>query len=145
LGLKGSPVFWMRLCAVLTLALVVVSWNLAVRTCYPIEWDRVWFGMSGSEVWKLCGQPTISSGGMKPDYWEKPFLFGKWQFNVYCGDVLGGQPAPVSDISLNYELPPWPRIKIKYSATAPHILDHEAYDRAFGFRDNATAAPRNPQ
>ena len=99
-SLKGSPVFWMRLCAVLTIILVVVGWNLAVRTCYPQEWDRVWYGMSGSEVWRLSGKPTISSGGMKPDYWERPFLFGKWQFNVYCGDVLSGGVAPAKSDTL---------------------------------------------
>lgn len=125
------PAWGAWLCAVLALALTMVSWNLAVRTCYPKEWDYVWYGMSGAEVWKLCGEPTMSSGGMKPDYWEKPFLFGQWKFHVYCGDVLGKQPSPVSDINLSYELFLL-RVRLKFSATAPHIVDRQAYARAFG-------------
>lgn len=74
---------------------------------------------------------------MKPDYWERQFLLGTWHFYVYCGDILGKDPAPVSSIALYYEQPPFPRIHIKYSATPVHIVDHDAYERAFGFQRGA--------
>lgn len=136
--LIDSPKFWRRLCVLLALVLAIVGWNLAIRTCYPKEWDRIYYGMSGAEVWKLCGEPTVSSGGMKPDYWEKPFLIGTWKIHIFCGDVIDGKTSPVSSIQLYYETV-FSKTHIKSSATPIHIVDHNAYARAFGIAaSNAT-------
>lgn len=45
-----TAIFWKRLCVALLLTLIAVGWSLAVRTCYPKEWDLVWYGMDGADV-----------------------------------------------------------------------------------------------
>lgn len=96
------------------------------------------YGMHGAEVWFLCGKPTESSG-MKPDHWTKQFLFGQWEFRVNCGDVLGGAPGPVIDISLYYESFFTGKAWLKMYSPVTHIVDYQAFERAFGFRSaNAT-------
>lgn len=139
----ASPTaFWRRLSWALVVALVVLGWNLYVRVGYPKEWDRVRYGMLGTEVWSVCGAPTISSGGMKPDYWTKPFLFGQWEFHVDCGDVLGGQPEPVDHIELYYETFVTGKTWIKKYSPHTYIKDFQAYRAAFGFKPdgNSTAS-----
>ena len=136
-----SITFWRRTSYILALALAVTGWNLHIRSGYPKEWDQVRYGMHGAEVWSICGKPTESSG-MKPDHWTKPFLFGRWEFRVNCGDIQGGYPSPVTDISLYYESFLTGKTWIKKYSPAAYIVDHEAYEQAFGFGDNATAAPR---
>ncbi|MBI5518921.1 MAG: hypothetical protein HY916_02550 [Desulfovibrio sp.] len=136
--------FWRRLSLVLTLALSITGWNLYIRTGYPKEWDEVRYGMHGAEVWFLCGKPTESSG-MKPDQWVRPFLFGRWEFRVNCGDVQEGHPAPVTDISLYYESFLTGKTWIKKYSPFVYIVDHQAYERAFGFHYHAKAEPEKKQ
>lgn len=138
-----SHVFWRRLCYIITLMLVVVGWNLYIRTGYPKEWDKVRYGMYGTEVWDICGAPSISSSGMKSDYWTKPFLFGQWEFSVNCGDVLGGEPEPVTDIALYYESFVTGKVWIKKYSPHIYIKDFRAYRRAFGFQMDSNSTGGN--
>jgi len=139
-----SPAFWRRLTYALALALAITGWSLYVRTGYPKEWDQVRYGMHGAEVWFLCGKPTSSSGGMKADHWSKPFLFGQWEFKVNCGDVYGGDPGPVTDITLYFETFITGKTWIKKYSPELYIVDYQAYKRAFGFHDEPRGGPEPP-
>ena len=135
-----SPTVWRKLSYVLALVLVVTGWNLYIRTGYPKEWDQVRYGMHGTEVWFICGKPTYSSG-MKADFWSKPFLYGHWAFRVNCGDIRGGKPGVVTDITLYFEMFPFGNTWIKYYSPEVYIVDYQAYKRAFGFQDETEGAP----
>lgn len=136
-----SKTFWRWLAYALALSLIITGWNLYMRTGYPKEWDRVRYGMHGAEVWFICGQPTISSGGMKADFWAKPFLFGQWELWVYCGDILGHKPSIVTDIRLYYESLLTGKVWIKSYSPHVHIVDRDAFERAFGFHPEPEGAP----
>jgi len=140
--MKYMAASWRNISFLLALALAITGFNLYIRTGYPTEWDRVRYGMHAAEVWSLCGKPNTSSGGMSPDYWESALFPGRWEFLVNCGDVDGGRPFVVTDISLCYESVLTGRVPIKGYSPELYIIDAQAFAAAFGFHDNATATPR---
>lgn len=125
-----SPTFWRRFSYILVLLLLVVLVHLHLRTGYPSEWNKVQIGMAASQVRVICGRPTYSSG-MKPDMWEAPFLWGKWVFQVSCGDYAEGRPDVVYSMVLyfDHDVASWHTI---LRSDYPPIQDYAAFMRAFG-------------
>ncbi len=145
-----SLAFWRRLSYVLATVLIVTGWSLYIRIGYPKEWDMVRYGMQGAKVWSLCGKPTISSGGLKPDYWVRPLLLGQWELRVHCGDVAGEGPALVVGKSIVYVWPFGAETVIRPDLIQVPLKSYEAFAQAFGAlnglgEDKSTAPPASSE
>lgn len=89
----------------------------------------------GGEVWALCGEPDVGgSTSMKHDAWVKNAFLGHWELRVICGDVAAGEPTAVTHIELFFESLWGGETWIKGYSPFTRIVDHKAYQRAFGFR-----------
>ncbi len=71
---------------------------------------------------------------MKHDAWVKNAFLGHWELRVICGDVAAGEPTAVTHIELFFESLWGGETWIKGYSPFTRIVDHKAYQRAFGFR-----------
>ena len=129
-----STTTWRRLCYILSICIAIMLLNYHFHNGYPQGWEKVQLGMTPAEVETFCGVPSYQSG-MKPDIWERSFLWGKWVLQVDCGDYSEGGPDVVYRISLVYDHD-IAGLKMRIRSEQPSIKDYAAFIRAFGFEPN---------
>jgi len=130
-----SATVWRRLSYVLMLILLITLVRLHLRTGYPKEWNNVQVGMAASQVNAICGKPTYDSGGMKPNRWEVPFLWGKWVMQVSGGDYENGDPDIVYSVAIYFDHN-ISNARSNIHIVEPPIRDYRAFIRAFGIEPN---------
>jgi len=116
----------------LALTLLVALLQLHLRTGYPKQWDAVQVGMTISQVRSICGPPRYNNAGMKPDLWQAPFLFGRWQLDVSHAEIEQGPQAVTTTKEITYRLNGSQYPLLVLHRTLPPVQDWEAYYRAFG-------------
>lgn len=123
---------WKIFCFMLSLVIVLLLVQLHMLTGYPTAWDKVQVGMTISHVRTLCGDPTYSSEGMKPDTWEKTLLVGKWVLKVGHDEIGQGPQSIVGSKEVLFVCEALAfRMKVN-PMTRPPVQDWESFYKAFG-------------
>lgn len=121
---------WRCLTLALGLLLLVTIALLRIHTGYPAVWNNVQAGMTITQVRILCGSPTYS-GGMHPETWEVPFLWGRWVLRVGHSEETQGPEALVSTVDVYFEHVLVDAI-VRHHSIRPPVVDYAIYYKAFG-------------
>jgi hypothetical protein len=126
-----STQFWRWLSCVLTICLALALVRLHLLSGYPQTWNNAQPGMTISQVRASCGPPDYSSG-MKPDRWEKPFLWGAWVLEVGHDEFTQGPQAIVSNTSVYFDHHVFGWVTPHHRCWPAPTTDREAWYKAFG-------------
>ncbi len=103
---------------------------LAMHTGYPQQWNDVQAGMTIERVRAICG-PATYDGGMHPESWEKPLLFGTWVLSVGHSEETQGSNALVSHVQVYFEVPLLDLFVMHHEINPP-LTNYALYYKAFG-------------
>lgn len=129
--MKLSATTWRRSSYVLMLCVVALLVRTLLFTGYPREWNSVQVGMPLSQAKAACGRPTYDGSCVKPSYWEKQFLWGKWVMQIDGESSSDGAPDIVYgiDIYFSHDIA---NFRSSIHSCRPPIYDYAAFIRAFG-------------
>lgn len=128
---KMAPLtFWRGLLCVLALSLLAAIVVIRLYIGYPSIWNKVQAGMTISQVREMCG-PATYSGGMQPETWEEPSLWGRWVLRVGHSEDSQGANALVSTVEVYFDHVFIDSVLVHHRIDPP-LQDYDAFYRAFG-------------